>query len=139
MSRRPSRRAVLAAVLVLAVALLVSGSIIVGTLALIQTRDRADDIARAVRDRIAAVVAARHNDCQASNKVLAALRAEVRASKRTEPILYRLVPSLDTPEVHALVAAQRKRELRAFAARDCRTYALQAVPAGQRHQYQLPR
>lgn len=95
-------------------------------------------IALAVHTSTQSNIRARYDDCQASNRVLAALRAGVRAGKRTDPLLFKLVPSLDTPEVHALVTAQRAERLRALANKDCREYALEAVPSSERHNYTVP-
>lgn len=90
---------------------------------------------QAVRDFTRANVRARYEDCGNINQILSALRQEVVASKRTNPVLFKLLPSLDTPEVHALVRQERRRELRTFAPRDCESYALAAIPAGRRDAY----
>lgn len=81
---------------------------------------------------------ARYSDCQGSERVRAALRDQVRRSARTDPLLFRLLPSLDTVEVRRLVHAERDRQLKAYAPRSCRSYAIASVPAGQRSLYTIP-
>lgn len=97
--------------------------------------DQSQRVTENVHNFTQANVQARYDDCQASNVLRAALRTRVLEGKRTDPLLFKLVPSLDTPEVHAIIKAQRQRQLRAFAAKDCVEFALEAVPSGQRHNY----
>lgn len=80
-------------------------------------------------------VQARFEDCLSSESLRAALRAEVLAGKRTNPLLFKLLPSLDTPHVHRLVRQERRQELHAFRPLNCRAFALETVPPGQRAQY----
>jgi cell division protein FtsB len=101
---------------------------------------------RALAARVAVVqhdvvqqnIDARYSDCQGSEKVRAALRDQVRRSAKTDPLLFRLLPSLDTAEVRRLVRVERARQLKAYAPRSCRSYAIASVPAGQRSQYTVP-
>lgn len=83
-------------------------------------------------------VNARYDDCLNAEEVRASLRIQVEQGRRTEPVLYKLVPSLNTPEVRAIVAANRARQLKAYAPRDCKKYALASVPVGQRSLHDVP-
>lgn len=83
-------------------------------------------------------VGARYDDCQNSEAVRSALRQQVEDGKRTDPVLYRLVPSLNTPEVRAIIKASRVFQLKAYAPRDCEAYALASVPPMSRDEYQVP-
>lgn len=96
-------------------------------------RDRQNSHAQAQAN-----VSARYDDCQGGEDVRAALRAQVDEGKRTDPLFYKLLPSLNTPEVRELVRTRRERQLKAYAARDCRTYALAAVPERERASFHVP-
>lgn len=98
-----------------------------------RARDR-----EAAREFVQQTVHARYDDCQAGEEIRAALRAQVKEGKRTDPLLYKLVPSLDTPKVHQIVAEQRARQLKAYEKQRCREYALAAVPPDSRDSYRVP-
>lgn len=104
----------------------------------IRAQDQDVDLAAFAHAAVQQNVQARYDDCQRGEQLRAALRAQVLASRRTNPILYKLVPSLDTPQVHRLVRAERRRQLQAYRSIDCRTYALAAVPLGHRGDYRVP-
>lgn len=126
-----------AAVMVL-FAVLASAAIVIGSLAFVRTRERAVQVAHNAQAATQQNVRARYDDCQAAEQLRAALRAQVQEGKLTEPLLYKLVPSLDTPEVHKIIADQRRRQLDAYRPRDCKTFALAAVPPGQRADFRVP-
>jgi hypothetical protein len=93
------------------------------------------------RDRHQAVqanVRARFDDCIAGNEVRRLRRQEIRQAALTEPLLYKLLPSLDTPEVRQVVKDNRERQLAAYADKDCKSYALEAVPVDDRDDYTVP-
>lgn len=98
-----------------------------------RTRDR-----QSGHDAIQQNVRARYDDCLNGEQVRQALRQQVQDSKRTDPLLYKLLPQLDTPEVRDLVRKRRARQLRAYAPRDCREFALAAVPPENRRLYRVP-
>jgi hypothetical protein len=102
------------------------------------SRRLAARVAVVQHDSVQQNIDARYSDCQGSEKVRAALRDQVRRSAKTDPLLFRLLPSLDTPEVRHLVRAERARQLKAYAPRDCRDYAIASVPVGQRSRYTIP-
>lgn len=84
-----------------------------------------------IRDRAAAVAAnvrARHDDCENSNRLRKALRDDVLQSKKTLPVMLALLPSLNTPQVRALVKANNANRIKSYAARDCEAYAREALP-----------
>ena len=103
-----------------------------------RVRELTERVARAEHSSVQQNVNARYDDCHAGEQVRAALRLQVHQGRRTDPLLYKLIPSLDTAEVHDLVAVSRRRQLKAYAPRDCRAYALAAVPAKARSRYGVP-
>lgn len=80
-------------------------------------------------------VLARFDDCQAGEDIRAALRAQAEEGRRTTAALLDVVPSLNTPEVKAIIRDSERRTADAFDERDCVTYALRAVPAAERDNY----
>lgn len=95
-------------------------------------------LARFGRTAVQQNVNARYDDCTQFNGIRAGLRESVQQSKVTAPLFFRLIPSLNTAEVRSLVRADDRRELQEYAAVDCTSYALRAVPAGDRHHYRVP-
>lgn len=88
-------------------------------------------VARESRDRRAAVaanVAARRDDCRNSNRLRKALRKDAVQAQKTLPLLLKLVPQLDTPQVRELVASNSASRLKAYKRRDCDAYAREALP-----------
>lgn len=83
-------------------------------------------------------VDARYDDCKQLDLIRAGLRSSVQQAKLTAPLLYQLVPSLNTPEVHQIVTARDKAQLLEYAAVDCETYARRAIPNGDSHHYHVP-
>lgn len=136
--RWPPSRDVLLSVAIVAVSVIASAAIVLGAVAFQQTRVRAQQVAENARAATQQNVRARYDDCQSGNQLRAALIAQVQEGKLTEPLLYKLVPSLDTPQVHKIIADQRARQLRAYRPRNCRAYALSAVPPGMRGEYHVP-
>lgn len=98
-----------------------------------RARDR-----QAAHDVIQQSVRARYDDCLAGEQVRRALREQVQDAARTDPLLYRLLPQLDTPQVRRIVRERRARQLRAFAPKGCREFALAAVPPSDRDEYTVP-
>lgn len=80
-------------------------------------------------------VRARYDDCINGNEIRAALLARTLEAQRTNRILFRLVPSLDNPEVHTIIRKNLARDVAAYAQKNCREYALQAVPPSDRERY----
>lgn len=95
-------------------------------------------VARATHDATQQNIDARFADCTSSEKVRAALRDQVLEGERTSSLLFKLLPSLDTPEVHRLVARERARQLKAYKPRDCGKYAISSVPVKQRKFFTIP-
>lgn len=119
--------------------LLASAALALGSVAIVRVGDQADDLASFGVDAVQANVTARYDDCQALEALRAAGRAQVAQGKRTEPLLYKLVPSLDTPEVHEIIERDRRRQLAAYEKADCVAYAREAIPAGApRGAYTVP-
>lgn len=83
-------------------------------------------------------IRARFDDCTQLNKIRAGLRSTVQQGKVEDPLLYQLVPSLNTPRVRQIVATNERTELREFAAVSCKDYARRAIPAGDHHHYKVP-
>jgi hypothetical protein len=83
-------------------------------------------------------VDARYDDCRQLNRVLAAQRIGVTQSRTTVPLLYKLVPTLNTAAVRTLVHQNWARELQEYAAVDCKSYARRAIPHGDVHPYHVP-
>lgn len=84
---------------------------------------------------------ARYDDCRAGDVLREALTEQTQSSSRSDALLYRLLPSLDTPEVHELVRRTRADQLRAYAPRGpdgCTIYALRAVPRNATGEYTVP-
>lgn len=84
---------------------------------------------------------ARYDDCRAGDNLREALYQQTQDAARSDALLYRLLPSLDTPEVHTLVRQTRANQLSAFHPRGtygCTVYALRAAPARARDQYTVP-
>lgn len=90
------------------------------------------------RELVQQNVRARYDDCLQGEQVRSALREQVEDQQRTNPLLFKLVPSLDTPEIRRIIRQRRDRQLRAYAPRDCGDFALQAVPPGDRGSYSVP-
>lgn len=83
-------------------------------------------------------IRARYDDCGQLNKIRAGLRSTVQQGKVEDPLLYQLVPSLNTPRVRRIVALNDRTELREFARVDCKDYARRAIPPGDHHHYKVP-
>jgi hypothetical protein len=83
-------------------------------------------------------VDARYDDCQQLNGLRLGLRSGVKQSRTTAPLLYKLVPALDTSTVKTLVQASWARELQEYAKVDCNAYARRAIPHGDQHHYHVP-
>jgi hypothetical protein len=83
-------------------------------------------------------VDARYSDCRSLNDLRYGLRVNVQQSKDSTPLLFDLLPQLNTSHVQQLVSASWQQELHAFKRHSCRTYALAAVPRGDRHAYRVP-
>jgi len=111
-------------------------------IALMAESTRSDDVARLAHDSVQQNVEARYDDCVAGDAVRRALYRQTRSAERSDGLLYRLLPSLDTPEVHELVRRRRAEQLRAFRPRGragCTIYALRVVPRELRGDYRVPR
>lgn len=92
---------------------------------------RSDDIAAIAHRSLQQSIDARYDDCIAGDAVRRALYQQAQAASRSDALLYRLLPSLDTPEVRKLVRRTRARQLRAFRPRGtdgCLIYAMRVVP-----------
>jgi hypothetical protein len=97
-----------------------------------------DELRRQAHAVVQQNVNARYDDCLSGERVRESLRLEVEDGRRTDPLLYKLIPALDTPEVRDLLAERRARQLRSYAPRDCVAYALSSVPEAQRMLYRVP-
>jgi hypothetical protein len=107
----------------------------------ISSSQQSDKLAKLAHSTLQQSINARYDDCRAGDQVREALHEQARASSRSDALLYRLLPSLDTPEVHKLVRRTRADQLRAFRPRGddgCTIYALRAVPRNATGEYTLP-
>lgn len=137
---RRRRRVVLGSVLL--VVLAVAVGLGAATAYFYDSSRRSEDLTHLAHAMLQQNIRARYDDCVAGDAVRRALYDQTRASARSDALLYKLLPTLNTPLVHKLVARNRKRQLAAFAPRGrrgCTAYALLAVPAGVRRGYRLPR
>jgi hypothetical protein len=75
-----------------------------------------------------ATVQARFSNCQAGNRLRKGLRTNVEQGQRSLPLLLRLLPQLNTPEVLAINRRQVEYQLRVFAPLDCKTYSREILP-----------
>lgn len=132
-------RAVVLMSVLLAISLVLNG---VEWLRQTETNEQAAQETRAIAgfavNTVQQNIDARHDDCLQLNHIRAGLRASVQQSKVTDPILFKLVPSLNTPQVRRIVATNDKRELQEFRAIDCKAYARRAIPPGDHHRYHVP-
>ncbi|HZV74578.1 MAG TPA: hypothetical protein VFF79_12745 [Conexibacter sp.] len=143
----PEYRLRLAAVLAVVAVLVVCGTLVLGVSTYFRLRTQIQTVAAlsAANRRLAHDVTqqnakARYDDCQAGDRLRAALYAQALASSRTTPLLLRLVPSLDTPEVRRLAADSRTRQLKAYlprGTRGCAQYALAVVPPRERASFHV--
>lgn len=86
-------------------------------------------------DREAAIlknIEARRDDCENNNELREGLRVGVELGKKNDPLLLKLLPSLNTKEVLTVVHREEQRELKAYAPLNCQSYALRAAPASAR-------
>lgn len=104
----------------------------------VQNHEQDQELLHQGHQNIQQNVKARYDDCVGGEQVRTALREQVINGARTDKLLYHLLPSLNTPIVHELVAQSRADQLKAYAPRDCSAYALAAVPPLQRHSYHAP-
>lgn len=129
-------RTVWIAIGVIAVVLLLSIGLVAYGFTRVQSVE--DSVARSTVVTAQQNVDARYDDCQSLNLLLAGMTTGVRESEKTLPLEYKLVPSLNTPQVKAVVRKSIRRELKAYEPRDCKAYALKAVPPGQVGGYHTP-
>jgi hypothetical protein len=118
------------AVLFIVIGCLASTALVTATAAIVRVGGQADDLAQFGVDAVQANIDARYDDCQQIEALKTAGRAQVRSGERTEPLLYELVPSLDTPQVHQIIERDRARQLKAYEKGSCSAYAREAIPAG---------
>lgn len=136
-----ARRLLTISAVLLLVLAIVAGLVIGGGL-LFATSRRSEDLAQLTHAFSQQNVNARYDDCINGDAVRRALYQQTKASARSDALLYKSLPSLDTPQVHQLVAQTRAKQLAAFAPRGrrgCAAYALRAVPPGARDAYRVQR
>lgn len=86
-------------------------------------------------------VEARFDHCSDSDRLRTALYGDALQGRTTAPLLLRLVPSLNTPEVRLIVRTTTGKHLKAYAPRGkdgCATFALRSVPPRTRSSYHVP-
>jgi len=139
MTMRPTRAASLMSVALAVLLPLLTGAVI---FLLVRAKIQDNEVRYQAHAALQQNVNARYDDCVAGDSVREALYQQTLDSARSDPLLFKLLPSLDTPEVHRLIAANRARQLRVFAPRGrrgCASYALRAVPPASRRSYSVPR
>lgn len=81
-------------------------------------------------------VQARYSDCIEGESTRKALREQVEQGRSERPVLLKLVPQFDKPEVLAIIKKNEEEELKGFAPRNCLEYAEEALP-GHHKRYTL--
>lgn len=76
-----------------------------------------------------------YDDCVTANAVRRGLRENVIQGEKTLPLFLKLLPQFNTAEVLAINRESVSRQLRDFAARNCKAYAEQVVPPGERPKF----
>lgn len=108
---------------------------------LVAAGSRSDDLAVLSHRTLQQSIDARYDDCTAGDTVRRALYRQAQTASRSDALLYRLLPTLDTPQVRTLVRRSRRRQLRAFRPRGsdgCTIYALRVVPRDDHGRYSVP-
>jgi hypothetical protein len=139
MTVRPNRAASLMSIALAVLVPLLTAAVI---FLLARARSQDAEIRQQAHAALQQNVNARYDDCVAGDAVREALYQQTIETERSDPLLYRLLPSLDTPEVHALIKENRARQLKAFAPRGqggCEAYALRVIPPGSRRSFRIPR
>jgi hypothetical protein len=103
-----------------------------------ENNGRIADIQSTARASAQQNVSARYDACVGANRLRAALRQDVRDGQRQAPLLYKLLPQLDTPEIRKLSATGAAKKLKAYAAQDCVKVALAVVPPNERYRLHVP-
>lgn len=135
---RPNRAA---SIMSLTLAILVP--LLAGGMVFLLVRSHGQDLTlqRQAHAALQQSVNARYDDCLAGDVLRTALSLQVDESRRNDPLLYKLLPSLNTPEVRALVKHSRDEQVKAFKPRGaagCRAYALRVAPPNSRSSYEVP-
>lgn len=108
-------------------------------LTLVKVNNQSTRITSQGHDAIQQNVNARFDDCESGNDLRMGLLAGVAQGRKTTPVLLRLVPSLNTAEVKALIRKSEARQQKAYKPRSCAPYALKSVPPAARKNYTTPK
>lgn len=81
-------------------------------------------------------VEARYSDCTSGNETRIVLRKQVEQSKLERPLLLKLLPEFDKPQILKLIEKNEQEELAGFAPKNCIEVAEEALP-GHRKRYTI--